>query len=494
MIESRKVEPTAFASMIATRTFFPAKYIAQAREELSDVLKKTGNRLLDFPAGETKTGAIETTQDGEKYARWFDEHRKEIGGVILTMPNFGDERGAVAALRDANVPIYIQTQPDEIGKMSPADRRDGFCGRVSITDNFWKYGIKFTVLEPHVLALKDSRFQSRIKYFDTVCRVANGMERFRVGAIGGRTSAFKTVRIDEDALEKAGISMETYDLLDVYMRMKAIKGDDKALKEKTDFLQDYATWCEASKKALPNIARLGVILDQIIEENGLDAIALRCWDEFQKYEELNFSPCVLLSDYNNRGVPAACEVDVGNAIAMHALRLASKNAAACLDWNNNYREDANKTILFHCGPVPQEMMTEKGWIQEHSIIKNAIGRDGCGYGCNQGSIKPGDMVFASSRTADGKLQFYIGTGKFTEDPIEKEFFGCAGVAEIPELQKVLLHVCEEGHRHHTSATHITEDTKTFVFKSAVANAIYEALTKYNGFDVRRPQLEERKQF
>ena len=486
MIEPREVEPTTFASMIATRTFFPAKYITQAREELGDVLKRTGNRLLDFPASETKTGAIETTQDGEKYARWFNEHRGEIGGVIVLMPNFGDERGAVAALRDANVPIYIITEPDVIGKMSPADRRDGFCGRASITDNFWKYGIRYTVLAPHVLALTDPRAEEQIRYFDRVCRVANGVRRFKVGAIGARTTAFKTVRIDEDTLEKAGISMETYDLSDIIEQMKALRTNSREVREKMSFLRDYADWCQPSLRALPKIAKLGVVVDRLIEADGLDTIALRCWDEWQKYKAFDFSPCVLLSDYNNRGVPAACEVDVGNAVTMYALRLASGNTSACLDWNNNYTlADEDKAILFHCGPVPQKMMTKKGRIDEHKIIKNAVGRDQCGYGCNQGRITPGDMVFGSMRTADGKLQFYVGIGRFTEDPIEKEFFGCAGVTQIPELQTVLLHVCREGHRHHTSATHGSPE---------VANAMYEALTNYRGFEVARPQLEPVKAF
>ncbi len=485
MIQPRRVRPTTFASLIATRTNFPAKYITQARKELAAVLKKTGNKLLNFPSGETPTGGVETTQDGEKYAKWFDKHRSEIGGVIVLMPNFGDERGAVAALRDARVPIYIQTQPDEIGKMAPADRRDGFCGRISITDNFWKFDIPFTVLPPHTLAVTAPRFKQQVDYFDRVCRVATGARRFRVGAIGARTSPFKTVRIDEDALERAGVSMETYDLLDVFSQMEGIKDSDRTLKKKIAFLEDYATWCKPSRRVLPTIARLGVVLDRIITDDGLDTIALRCWDEWQKYKKFDLSPCVLLSDYNNRGIPAACEVDVGNAITMYVLRLASGNPAACLDWNNNYGDEEDKTILFHCGPVPREMMTQKGWIDQHQIIKNSIGRDECGYGCYQGRIKPGKMIFGSSRTADGRIQFYLGTGTFTKDKIEKAFFGCAGVAQIPGLQDVLLHVCEEGHRHHTSVTH---------GGPVLANAVYEALTKYRGFDVRRPQLEEKKAF
>jgi len=465
------VKKTKFALFVGTRTFFPMKYIEQARTEIPKVLDELGNEYIEFPMGETKTGGIEMTSDGEKYARWLDDHRGEFGGVILSQPNFADERGVIAALKKANVPIYIQTYPDKLDKMGPADRRDGFCGRISITDNLWKFNIPFTVLPPHVLDVTDPRFREQVQFFDSVCRVAKGLDGMRVGAIGARTTAFKTVRIDEDALEANGISMETYDLLQVYMRMEAMKDDDPALKAKIEDIANYSNWCDASTKAIPTIAKLGVVIDRIIEEDGLDTVALRCWDELQQF--LNVSPCVLMSQYNERGIPTACEVDVGNAITMYALMLASGNPVACLDWNNNYGDDEEKCILFHCGPVPQSMMIEKGWIDDHQIIKNAIG-PGKGYGCNQGRIKPTTMTFGSMRTADGMPEFYVGEGEFTADPIANEFFGAAGVAHIPELQDVLLYVCENGHRHHTSVT-----------PGYVADAVAEAITKYRGMSVDR---------
>ncbi len=464
-----KISKTKFALFVGTRTFFPPKYIEQARTEIPGVLKDLGNDFLEFPSDMTATGGIETTADGEKYARWLEDHRGEFGGVILSQPNFADERGVVAALKNAGVPIYIQTYPDKLDAMGPADRRDGFCGRISITDNLWKYKIPFTILPPHTLEVTDPRFREQIRFFDSVCRVANGLNGLRVGAIGARTTAFKTVRIDEDALEAHGISMETYDLLQVYMKMEEIKETDPEYRDKIADLEQYSIWSDASKKAMPTIAKLGVIIDRIIEEDGLQAIALRCWDEMQQY--LHISPCVLMSQFNERGIPAACEVDVGNAVAMYALMQASGEPVACLDWNNNYGDDEDKCILFHCGPVPQQMMLEKGWIDDHQIIKNAVG-PGKGYGCNQGRIKPGDLTFASMRTAEGKPEFYVGEGEFTTDPIPDIFFGAAGVAEIPDLQDVLLYVCENGHRHHTSVT-----------TGHVAEAVYEGITKYSNMNV-----------
>jgi L-fucose isomerase-like protein len=185
------------------------------------------------------------------------------------------------------------------------------------------------------------------------------------------------------------------------------------------------------------------------------------------------SCCVLLSEMNNRGIPVACEVDVGSAVTMCALRHASGVPATCLDWNNNYGNDDNKCILFHCGPVPQSMMTCTGVITDHAILANEVGK-GCAYGCNSGRIKPTPFSFGNLITEKGKMKFYLGEGRFTDDPIPEDFFGCAGVAEFPDLQESLLTIGLEGHRHHTAVT-----------AGLVAAPVAEAFERYLGYKVTR---------
>jgi len=464
---------TAFALFFGNRGFFPASLIAEAREELPRVLKQWGHDVLMLEEDATRYGAVETPREGERYANFLRENRGKFGGVILCLPNFGDETGAVAALHEANVPILIQAYPDDFDKMAPEARRDAFCGKISIMDVLCQYGVKFTTLKPHVVSPSSDRFKANVDYFDRICRVVSGMRGMVVGAIGARTTAFKTVRIDEVALQRHGITMETLDLSDVFARMKAVNSGDEAYKAKAETLKGYTSWEGVPKEAFDRIVRLGVVLDAIIEEYQMDAIALRCWIELQ--EQLGISACVLLGELNNRGVPAACEVDVGNAVAMYALHLASGEPATCLDWNNNYGEEDDKCILFHCGPVPRSLMTDGGKIADHAILANAVG-EGCGYGCHVGRIAPFDLTFGSMLTDAGRLRFYLGQGRFTEDKIPAEFFGCAGVAEIERLQDVLLHVGRDGYRHHVSVT-----------SGLVQAPVREALEHYLGFEVALPQ-------
>jgi L-fucose isomerase-like protein len=464
---------TTFALFFGNRGFFPASLIASAREEMARVAREQGHDVLMLDADATRYGAVETAREGEVYARFLVENRGKFGGVIVCLPNFGDETGAVTALQDAGVPILIQGFPDDLDKMAPALRRDAFCGKISIMDMFNQYGIQFTALKPHVVSPSSLRFRDNLDTFDRICRVVSGVKRMTVGAIGARTTPFKTVRIDEVTLQRHGITVETLDLSDVFARMKALKPEDPAFVAKVERLRAYTSWVGVPDKAFEQIVRLGVTLDAIIEEYQLDAIAVRCWMEMQR--QLGVSPCVLLGELNNRGIPAACEVDLGNAIAMQALRLASDGPAACLDWNNNYADDDDKCILFHCGPVPTSLMTDPGHVSDHSILATSEG-PGIGFGCNVGRIAPGDFTFGSLMTDTGTIKIYLGQGRFTEDEIPLDFFGCAGVAEIAGLQDVLLHIGNYGHRHHVS-----------VAPGWVQEPVREALGKYLGFDVATPQ-------
>ncbi len=448
-------DKTTFALFFGNRGFFPASLQADARKELKAALNKLGHKTITLATQATRNGAVETPKEGEIYAQFLRKNRGKFGGVILCLPNFGDETGAIAALKDCGVPILIQAYPDELNKMAPEFRRDAFCGKFSVMDVFYQYGLTFTALKPHTTHPLSKTFAGNIDHFDRLCRVYNGMKDMVVGAIGARTTAFKTVRFDELALQRYGITTETLDLTDIFARLKALKSTGKKFNAKAALLKKTASWKNVPEKAFDTLTKLGIVLDTLIKEYNMDAIALRCWSELQ--QQLGVSPCVLLGLLNDQGIPAACELDVGNAVTMRALALASGKAPMCLDWNNNYGDAENKCILFHCGPVPPSLMKGKGKITDHAILATVFG-EGCGFGCNTGRIAPTPFTFGSMMTQDGELCFYLGQGRFTKDPIPADFFGCAGVAEIPDLQSKLQTIGYMGHRHHVSATagHVLE--------------------------------------
>ncbi len=458
-----------FALYFGNRGFFPEVLVADARREVDEAVKKLGYKTLILDTSSTRYGAVETAEEGRRFASFLSAHRGEYDGVILSLPNFGDENGAIAALFDCGVPILIQAYPDEIGRMDFQQRRDAFCGKLSIMDVFRQYKLPYTVFNPHVIHPDTQIFTQHLRWFAAVCRVVSKMRRFTVGAIGARTTAFKTIRFDELALQKYGITTETLDLSELFQRVRTIKADSESYWHKADRLKKYTGWQGVPDEKFATLVKMSVAIDDMIAEYKLDCLAIRCWIEIEK--ELGVSPCVLLSELNDRGTVAACEMDVCNAIAMHSLSLASEQSAACLDWNNNYGNHQGKCIMFHCGPVAQSMMTEKGQIVDHPMFAKSFGA-GCGWGCNVGRIKDSAMTFASAKTEDGMLAFYVGEGRFTGEPIEEGFFGCGGVAEIDNLQDKLMMIGKQGFRHHVSVTF-----------GQVAIPMKEAFTTYLGYDI-----------
>jgi L-fucose isomerase-like protein len=458
-----------FAVVFANRGFFPPRYIDEARTQLQAVIEGMGHQALVMPAHETPLGAVETPSDGKRFREFFRAHRDEIDGVILSLPNFGDENGALEALREVDVPILIQAYPDEMDRLGPKDRRDSFCGKLSIMDVFFQANIRFTSLIPHTVHPESSEFAENLSSFHRTCQVVRALRGLVVGAIGARTTPFKTVRVDEIALQRHGITVETMDLSAVFARMDALETGTTQFKSCHNQLEELANWKSAPPEALNNVTRLKIVLEQIRDELNLDAMALRCWTELQ--QRYGISPCVVTGELANKGLPAACEVDIANAVVMFALQAASGQATSILDWNNNYGDDPDKCILFHCGNVPTSLMKDKGTISDHEILANSIGANK-GFGCNQGRIREMEFTYSSMITDSGRLKFYLGTGRITNDPIPSGFFGCAGVAEIRDLQNVLNWLGKNGHRHHvciTPGNHV--------------KPLREAFENYLGYDV-----------
>lgn len=460
------MKKTTFALCFCNRGFMPGELILGARQDMVEAVTKAGYDYIIMDEKLTRFGGVETRDEGRLYAEFLKQHRGEYDGVIFSMPIFADENGAFEALRDAGVPILLQAYPDEIGKMGFATRRDAYCGKFSVTDVFTQANIPFTVMKPHVVHPLTDAFRQNLDDFAAICRVVNGMKRFSIGCIGARTTAFKTTRFDEIALQKYDITVESFDLSELVWKVQH-RSLDEAVKAKIERLRNY-TNCEAVPlDRMEMLAKISCTIDDYIEEYHLDAISLRCWNEMETI--LRVCPCVLLSELNDRGIAASCEIDLCSAITMRAMLLASGKPTAVLDWNNNYGDDEDKVILFHCGPVAQSLMAGKGTLGSHKMFDK--GDPGSGWGVNEGRIAAFPMTFSNCQTKDGKLIIYASEGEFTEDIIEDGYFGCGGVAKIPNLQDKLIKLARGGFKHHTS-----------VGMGHMQAILKEAFTTYLGYD------------
>ena len=457
-----------FALYFGNRGFMPAELIEGAREDMVKAVTDAGYDYIMMDKDATRYGAVETRDEGRIYAKWLKSHEGEYDGVILCMPIFVDENGAIAALQDAGVPILMQAYPDEIGKMNFKYRRDAYCGKFSVTDVFEQYKVPYTIMTPHVVHPLSKAFAENLHDFASVCRVVKGMKRFTIGCIGARTTAFKTVRFDELTMQRHGINVECFDLSELFEFVRAKKDDDVRVLAKKEALEKYTDFTNVPEEKKLMLSKISVVIDEYVEEYHLDAVALRCWNEMETY--LRVCPCVLISELNDRGIVTSCEIDMCSAITMRALSLATQGPAACLDWNNNYGDDPDKVILFHCGSSAQKLMAAKGTVTSHKMFDK--GDPGSGWGTNEGRIASFPMTYSNCKTEDGKITIYFSEGEFTDDVIEKEFFGCGGVAHIDHLQDKLLKLARGGFKHHTT-----------VANGHVKKILEEAFKYYLGYDV-----------
>ncbi len=456
--------------IVGNRGFFPGHLAAEGREDMLRVLAEAGVEVVALSREDSRYGAVESFEEAKRCADLFKQHRDSLDGVIVTLPNFGDERAIADTLRRSGlqVPVLIQATPDSAGKMTIANRRDSFCGKMSACNNLMQYGIPYSLTTLHTEAPDSDEFAVDLAWFLGVCRVVRGLRNLRIGSIGARPQAFNTVRYSEKILETAGISIITLDLSEILGRIEKMKDDDPAGQAKLKAIQAYVSTKDVPAASLMKMAKLGAVIDGWMRETDTAISAVQCWTSLEEY--FGVVPCTVMSMMSNELMSSACEVDITGVVGMHALRLASGTPSALLDWNNNYGDDPNKAVCFHCSNLPKHFFADMR-MDYQEIIAGTVGKLNT-FGTVVGKVKAAPMSYCRISTDDraGRVRGYVGDGRFTEDPLIT--FGGAGVVEIPRLQELLRLICERGFEHHTAAN-----------LAPVSAMVYEATTKYLNWDM-----------
>jgi L-fucose isomerase-like protein len=462
---------TTLGVLVGNRGFFPAELCEQGRKIILSVLKEEGFEAVALSGKDTKYGSVESWSDARKCAELFKTNREKIDGILVTLPNFGDERGVADTLRLAglDVPVLVHAFPDEPGRMTIEHRRDSFCGKMSACSALSQYGIRYSLTTQHTMDPESDGFRQDLREFGAMCTVVKSLRKARFGQIGARPAPFLTVRYSEKLLERTGISVETLDLSEIFGRAWALKDKDSTVLSKLDDIKDYVKTTKIPKESLARMAKFAVVLQQYIEERNLDGTAIQCWTSLQ--ENFGIMPCTAMSMLSNALLPSACESDIAGLVGMYALVKASGRPSALLDWNNNYADDPDKCLLFHCGNLPQELFGRSGVMEYGEILAGTVGRENT-YGVIVGRLKPTEFTYCRVSTDDqaGRIKAYVGEGEITKDPITS--FGAYAVAHVPRLQQLLRYICANGFEHHVA-----------IAPARVARVVQEAFGRYLGWDV-----------
>lgn len=469
-----KNKKQCFGVIIGTRAYFNSELARDVRKQLLKTLEDEGYDYVILPEDATPTGSssIETREDGLKCAELFRQNRDRIDGIIVSLPNFGFEIGIINAISvaDLHVPVLVQACDDENDKVDLDSRRDAFCGKISVCNNLYQYGIPFTDTTLHTYSIYSDLLAKDINRFAAVCRVVNGLRHARIGQIGTRPLGFNTCRASEKLLQASGITVVPADLSEILYAAQAIEDSDTDLLHQMEKVAGYAEVPESYREKLRLQCKFGVAVNRWVEANQVDAVAIQCWDSLE--QNFGCAACVTMSMLSEAGIPAACETDIAGAVSMLALTLASKEPSAIADWNNNFAENRNKCVCTHCGNFPKSFIGNDNLrLGPLGVLGRTLGKINT-FGAVYAKVSAGDFTYFRISTDDvkGKIKAYVGEGKMTDD--EYGMDGCIVVTEVPELQKLMKYICKNGFEHHVA-----------LVRADVAGVIEEALESYLGWDL-----------
>ena len=466
-------ERMCFGIIIGTRAYFNSELAKDVRKQLLKTLADEGYDYVILPEDATPTGSssIETREDGLKCAELFRQNRDRIDGIIVSLPNFGFEIGIINAISvaDLNVPVLVQACDDENDKVDLDSRRDAFCGKISVCNNLYQYGIPFTDTTLHTYSIYSELLAKDINKFAGICRVVNGLRHARIGAIGARPAGFQTVRASEKLLQKSGITVVPVDLSEILGAARKIEDTDAELLKKLEEIKCYAAVPKEYSDKLVLQAKFGVAVERWIEANQIDAVAVQCWDSLE--QNYGCAACVTMSMLGEKLLPAACEVDISGAVSMYALTLAAQGQSALLDWNNNFAEDRNKCVCTHCGNFPKSFVRNDLKLGTLGVLGRTLGKVNT-FGAVYGKVTKGDFTFFRISTDDtkGAIKAYLGTGEITDDPYGMD--GCIAVTKVNNLQTLMKYICKNGFEHHVA-----------MVRNDVKEILNEAIEDYLGWNL-----------
>ncbi|THB64081.1 MAG: fucose isomerase [Desulfovibrio sp.] len=461
-----------FGCIVGTRGFFNPVLAGGARKELLALLDELGIEYVIGSEEATPHGAVETLEHARIYADLFRANADKIDGILVILPNFGDELGVVQTLDMAklDVPVMVQACNDELDKVDVHGRRDAFCGKISVCNNLYQYNIPFTDTALHTCDITSQVFREDLDRFARVCRTVKGLTNARIGAIGARPAAFQTVRYSEKILQGSGITVVPVDLSEIFAAAGRFDNEAAQVKDKLSAIRAYGTIpSRIPDEQVVRQAKFSIAVEDWMAANECVASAVQCWTSMQ--ENYGCASCLTMSMMGENSMPSACEVDVTGAVSMYALLLASGTPPGFLDWNNNYAHELDKCVNTHCSNFPSSFLGVTPEIADLDVLGETLGRENS-FGAVKGKVASGPMTYFRISTDDqwGCIKGYVGQGAFTDDPFDMD--GGIAVCEVAGLRKLLGHICQNGYEHHVAMT-----------RGHVADVLEEAVSKYLGWEL-----------
>ena len=462
MVKMRRVK---LGFIPANRGFFSDKLAAKMRNETIKVLRAAGVEVVVPSPADTKVGCVESLEEALLVGRMFRE--QQVDGIVVSAVNFGDEQGVAITLKESGlkVPVLIVGCQEEAVLSREIERRDSFCGLLSIGEALRQLELPYSVPEVPICFPTDESFRATVSRFAAVCRVVGGIRNARYGQVGARPDAFWTCRYNEKALQTLGPTCVTLDLSEVIGQINAMKTDAATKRVMADMKKTIDTSAVA-EDILAKIAKLEIVLKKFIADRKLDGLAVQCWTSIQ--QNLGICTCGTMGRLDDKGTPCACEADIMGLLSMHALMLASGGPSCLADWNNLHNEDPELVNCWHCGVFPHSWAKTPRTMACHEIIAGTVGRDKA-MGVVEFVMDDGPVTLCRA-TQDNAGGFKVALAQGVVEPNPAVTFGAYGWVRIPNFQRFYRNVLVRHFPHHVGMN-----------RSTVGNVLWEAFGNYLGF-------------
>jgi len=321
----------------------------------------------------------------------------------------------------------LEELPYDGGKI----RLNSVCGINLNSSNLYKAGVK----NYHVV-IGD---QIDEDWLDSL-RIIKAFSTKRIGIIGYRAKGFFNLDVDElDLYRELGLLIDHFELSEIYK----IEVDTNKIEERKEQIKKIFDISSISEEQLSKVAELTSKINKFIDNNQLDALAIRCWPEFAT--DFGIAPCAAMSVLQAEGKILTCEGDILGSLSMVAHSAIGAKTPYLADFSQvDFKE--NFALLWHCGVAPCNLWDGKC---NRSLEPYFAG----GKGVTADFVmKSGQVSFLRIDYAPGEYRLFLQKGKII--PMEKELKGTYAKAVFEDhVKDVLKKIIDNGIAHHLSVVY-----------------------------------------
>lgn len=430
------------------RNVFNEEWAIKMRERTINTLSKIDFMELVVPTKEiTNNGLISDENDAKKAIKLFSE--SNIDALLIGTMTFGEELPTISIAEVfKDKPILLFGTKEGPFTTDGLRNSDSFCGTLSISSGLYRRDIPFLFLG--IVFPEEEKFLNNLLSFVKTCNAVKGFLNIKVGLIGPKPYPFETCTINEmNLINKFGIRVQPISLISLNEDMEKINNNDKKVKKIIGEVKSKADCSCIEDNYLIKLAKMEIVLDYHISNEGLSSLALSCWPDIPSI--INVSPCLVASRLTAKGIPTACEADIYGALTMYIQYLLSlgEKVPHFIDWTIQSQTDNNLFLSWHCGNAPMCLASRVGKIsiKENSVGKKAFGEENT-KGAVEFQLKSGLVSLNRLVEYKGKFKMLIAKGEILNK--EMNLRGSWSWIKVSDLDKLYEILIKEGFIHHAS--------------------------------------------